>query len=90
MYLETSGYGVIRSVSSVADEVLSMSKLVLRVCLDSHCLLTLFFFNVTLAGLVSDAFHLTFGCGLLTFSLFAMATSRKKPDHAYSYGLEYF
>ncbi|XP_010486899.1 PREDICTED: metal tolerance protein C2 [Camelina sativa] len=37
-------------------------------------------------GLVSDAFHLTFGCGLLTFSLFAMATSRKKPDHAYSYG----
>lgn len=49
-----------------------------------------FFFNVTLAGLVSDAFHLTFGCGLLTFSLFAMATSRKKPDHAYSYGLEYF
>ncbi|XP_010498516.1 PREDICTED: metal tolerance protein C2-like [Camelina sativa] len=37
-------------------------------------------------GLVSDAFHLTFGCGLLTFSLFAIATSRKKPDHAYSYG----
>ncbi|KFK38575.1 hypothetical protein AALP_AA3G131200 [Arabis alpina] len=37
-------------------------------------------------GLVSDAFHLTFGCGLLTFSLFAMATSRKKPDPAYSYG----
>ncbi|GMH20103.1 hypothetical protein Nepgr_021944 [Nepenthes gracilis] len=37
-------------------------------------------------GLVSDAFHLTFGCGLLTFSLFAMATSRKKPDRIYTYG----
>ncbi|XP_021721650.1 metal tolerance protein C2-like [Chenopodium quinoa] len=37
-------------------------------------------------GLVSDAFHLTFGCGLLTFSLFAMAASRRKPDQAYTYG----
>ncbi|XP_030519543.1 metal tolerance protein C2 isoform X3 [Rhodamnia argentea] len=37
-------------------------------------------------GLVSDAFHLTFGCGLLTFSLFAMAASRKKPDRYYTYG----
>ncbi|ERN17070.1 hypothetical protein AMTR_s00044p00068470 [Amborella trichopoda] len=37
-------------------------------------------------GLVSDAFHLTFGCGLLTFSLFAMAASRKKPDEIYTYG----
>ncbi|KAL3533942.1 hypothetical protein ACH5RR_007463 [Cinchona calisaya] len=37
-------------------------------------------------GLVSDAFHLTFGCGLLTFSLFAMATSRRKPDRLYTYG----
>ncbi|PON44496.1 Cation efflux protein [Parasponia andersonii] len=37
-------------------------------------------------GLVSDAFHLTFGCGLLTFSLFAMATSRGKPDGIYTYG----
>ncbi|XP_074307017.1 metal tolerance protein C2 [Silene latifolia] len=37
-------------------------------------------------GLVSDAFHLTFGCGLLTFSLFAMAISRRKPDRVYSYG----
>uniref|UniRef100_A0A0E0K7D3 Cation efflux protein transmembrane domain-containing protein n=1 Tax=Oryza punctata TaxID=4537 RepID=A0A0E0K7D3_ORYPU len=37
-------------------------------------------------GLVSDAFHLTFGCGLLTFSLFAMAASRTKPDHLYTYG----
>lgn len=37
-------------------------------------------------GLVSDAFHLTFGCGLLTFSLFAMAASKRKPDRAYTYG----
>ncbi|KAJ1281768.1 hypothetical protein BS78_04G331100 [Paspalum vaginatum] len=37
-------------------------------------------------GLVSDAFHLTFGCGLLTFSLFAMAASRTKPDDLYTYG----
>ncbi|KAK9055444.1 hypothetical protein SSX86_026527 [Deinandra increscens subsp. villosa] len=38
------------------------------------------------AGLVSDAFHLTFGCGLLTFSLFAMAASRRKADRVYTYG----
>lgn len=37
-------------------------------------------------GLVSDAFHLTFGCGILTFSLFAMAASRQKPDSIYTYG----
>ncbi|XP_028777680.1 metal tolerance protein C2-like isoform X2 [Neltuma alba] len=37
-------------------------------------------------GLVSDAFHLTFGCGLLTFSLFVMAASRKKADGDYTYG----
>ncbi|RZC83272.1 hypothetical protein C5167_046061 [Papaver somniferum] len=37
-------------------------------------------------GLVSDAFHLTFGSGLLTFSLFAMASSRQKPDGVYTYG----
>lgn len=37
-------------------------------------------------GLVSDAFHLTFGCGLLTFSLFAMGSSRRKPDRLYTYG----
>lgn len=37
-------------------------------------------------GLVSDSFHLSFGCGLLTFSLFAMAASRKKPDGLYTYG----
>ncbi|KAG6596239.1 Metal tolerance protein C2, partial [Cucurbita argyrosperma subsp. sororia] len=35
-------------------------------------------------GLVSDAFHLTFGCGLLTFSLFSIAASRSKPDHVYT------
>ncbi|KAL3632421.1 Metal tolerance protein C2 [Castilleja foliolosa] len=37
-------------------------------------------------GLVSDAFHLTFGCGLLSFSLLAMATSRQKFDRTYTYG----
>ncbi|PNY11874.1 metal tolerance protein C2-like [Trifolium pratense] len=37
-------------------------------------------------GLVSDAVHLTFGCGLLTFSLFVMGASRKKPDGDYTYG----
>nr|XP_020182119.1 metal tolerance protein C2-like [Aegilops tauschii subsp. strangulata] len=37
-------------------------------------------------GLVFDTFHLTFGCGLLSFSLFAMATSRTKPDSTYTYG----
>ncbi|CAA6666642.1 unnamed protein product [Spirodela intermedia] len=36
--------------------------------------------------LVSDAFHLTFGCGLLTFSLFAMAASNRKADGSYTYG----
>ena len=46
------------------------------------CCVPLFFFP----GLVSDAFHLTFGCGLLTFSLFVMAASRKKPDREYTYG----
>ncbi|TYI98580.1 hypothetical protein E1A91_D01G224500v1 [Gossypium mustelinum] len=39
-------------------------------------------------GLVSDAFHLTFGCGLLTFSLFAMAASRRKSDSVYTYGYQ--
>ncbi|GMJ02296.1 metal transport protein 5 [Hibiscus trionum] len=39
-------------------------------------------------GLVSDAFHLTFGCGLLTFSLFAVAASRRKPDSVYTYGYQ--
>ncbi|PKU82061.1 Metal tolerance protein C2 [Dendrobium catenatum] len=37
-------------------------------------------------GLVSDSFHLTFGCGLLTFSLFAMTAAQKKPDGIYTYG----
>ncbi|KAL5707836.1 Metal tolerance protein C2 [Ranunculus cassubicifolius] len=38
--------------------------------------------------LVSDAFHLTFGCGLLTFSLFAMAASKRKEDGVYTYGYQ--
>ncbi|KAK8970506.1 Metal tolerance protein C2 [Platanthera guangdongensis] len=37
-------------------------------------------------GLVSDAFHLTFGCGILTFSLFAMTAAQKKSDVIYTYG----
>ncbi|KAK4759613.1 hypothetical protein SAY87_022744 [Trapa incisa] len=37
-------------------------------------------------GLVSDAFHLTFGCGLLTFSLFSMVASQEKPSRFYTYG----
>ncbi|KAL4584766.1 hypothetical protein LXL04_009376 [Taraxacum kok-saghyz] len=37
-------------------------------------------------GLVSDAFHLTFGYGVLTFSLFTMAASRRKADRVYTYG----
>ncbi|XP_024541974.1 metal tolerance protein C2 [Selaginella moellendorffii] len=37
-------------------------------------------------GLVSDAFHLTFGCGMLTFSLFAMVMAKRKADDDYTYG----
>jgi divalent metal cation (Fe/Co/Zn/Cd) transporter len=43
-------------------------------------------YNYAFSGLVSDAVHLTFGCGLLTFSLFVMGASRKKPDGDYTYG----
>uniref|UniRef100_A0A7I4BMV3 Cation efflux protein transmembrane domain-containing protein n=1 Tax=Physcomitrium patens TaxID=3218 RepID=A0A7I4BMV3_PHYPA len=39
-------------------------------------------------GLVSDAFHLSFGCGVLTFSLFAMTMSDRPPDKAYTFGHE--
>lgn len=37
-------------------------------------------------GLVSDAFHLTFGCGLLSFSLIAMLYTRQMHDDVYTYG----
>ncbi|BBN01138.1 hypothetical protein MPTK1_2g04970 [Marchantia polymorpha subsp. ruderalis] len=37
-------------------------------------------------GLVSDSFHLTFGCGVLTFSLVAMVLSKNSPDSIYTYG----
>lgn len=37
-------------------------------------------------GLVSDAFHLTFGCGLLSFSLIAMLYRKKAYDDTYTYG----
>lgn len=52
------------------------------VCADRHGLLG----NVNFAGLVSDAFHLSFGCGVLTFSLFAMTLADRPPDKAYTYG----
>lgn len=45
-------------------------------------------FFCVVSGLVSDAFHLTFGCGLLSFSLFAMAASRQKPDRVFTYGYD--
>ena len=37
-------------------------------------------------GLISDAFHLSFGCCVLTVSLYAIAHSRRSPDLVYSYG----
>ena len=37
-------------------------------------------------GLISDAFHLSFGCCVLTVSLYAIAHSRRSPDLLYSYG----
>ncbi|KAG0565149.1 hypothetical protein KC19_8G168500 [Ceratodon purpureus] len=37
-------------------------------------------------GLVSDAFHLSFGCGVLSFSLFAMTWADQPPDKVYTYG----
>lgn len=43
-------------------------------------------FQHFITGLISDAFHLTFGCGLLMFSLLAMSLSQGKPDGAYTYG----
>ncbi|GBG76878.1 hypothetical protein CBR_g23093 [Chara braunii] len=39
-------------------------------------------------GLVSDSFHLTFGCCILLLSLFAMAQSRQEPDVTFTYGYE--
>lgn len=37
-------------------------------------------------GLISDAFHLCFGCCVLTVSLYAIAHSRRGPDLLFSYG----
>lgn len=37
-------------------------------------------------GLISDAFHLSFGCCVLTVSLYAIAHSRSAPDLLFSYG----
>lgn len=85
-------FSVFDSVVSVIRAVRSgnraMKKLALMISLNlaystTELMIGLFTGRV---GLVSDAFHLTFGCGLLTFSLFAMAASRKKPDGVYTYG----
>jgi hypothetical protein len=38
------------------------------------------------AGLVSDSFHLTFGCGVLAFSLYAMMVAEQSPTDTYTYG----
>ncbi|CAN4096687.1 unnamed protein product [Withania somnifera] len=85
-------FRVISSVSSIFRGVMSGNKQMRR-------LFMLISLNVAYStaelcigllsgrvGLVSDAFHLTFGCGLLTFSLFAMAASRKEPNCVYTYG----
>jgi|AntAceMinimDraft_5_1070358.scaffolds.fasta_scaffold44263_2 hypothetical protein len=37
-------------------------------------------------GLISDAFHLCFGCCVLTVSLYAIVHSRAPPDLLFSYG----
>ncbi|KAG6486602.1 metal tolerance protein C2-like [Zingiber officinale] len=75
-------------VEGVSSGNRSMKRLALLISLNvtystSELLIGIFTGRV---GLISDAFHLTFGCGLLTFSLFAMAASRKKPDEIYTYG----
>ncbi|KAI3742350.1 hypothetical protein L1987_60030 [Smallanthus sonchifolius] len=65
-----------------------MKRLVMLISLNVACSTAELLIGLLLgqAGLVSDAFHLTFGCGLLTFSLFAMAASRRKLDRVYTYG----
>ncbi|XP_021894027.1 metal tolerance protein C2 isoform X2 [Carica papaya] len=88
-----------RGKFSVSDSVSWVFRVVRSGNRQTKRLLLLIFLNVAYStaelaiglftgrvGLVSDAFHLTFGCGLLTFSLFAMATSWKKADHIYTYG----
>ncbi|XP_012087779.2 metal tolerance protein C2 [Jatropha curcas] len=97
VYKETEGSGkntlsVLYSVISVFRAVRSgnrqMKRLLMMISLNvaySTAELAIGLFTGRV-GLVSDAFHLTFGCGLLTFSFFAMAASRKKADHIYTYG----
>ncbi|KAJ4806196.1 zinc transporter-like protein [Rhynchospora pubera] len=79
---------ILAAVRGVANGSRPMKRLALMISLNVaysmiELLLGLFTGRV---GLVSDAFHLTFGCGILTFSLFAMGISRKKPDETYTYG----
>ncbi|KAF8398519.1 hypothetical protein HHK36_017448 [Tetracentron sinense] len=78
-----SVFGVIRAGNR------PMKRLSMMISLNVACSMAELFIGILTGrvGLVSDAFHLTFGCGLLTFSLFAMAASRKKPDGVYTYGI---
>ncbi|KAI3514287.1 hypothetical protein L1887_12607 [Cichorium endivia] len=77
-----SFYNVIRSGNR------PMKRLVMLISLNVACSTAELIIGLLSgrAGLVSDAFHLTFGCGLLTFSLFTMAASRRKADRIYTYG----
>jgi hypothetical protein len=43
-------------------------------------------FWLILAALVSDAFHMGFGCCVLSVSLVATIYARRPPDDQYSYG----
>ncbi|XP_078161989.1 cation efflux family protein isoform X2 [Carex rostrata] len=79
---------MLAAVRGVANGSRPMKRLALMISLNVaysmiELLIGLFTGRV---GLVSDAFHLTFGCGILTFSLFAMGVSRRKPDETYTYG----
>ncbi|KAI3740117.1 hypothetical protein L2E82_30536 [Cichorium intybus] len=81
-----SFYNVIRSGNR------PMKRLVMLISLNVACSTTELLIGLLSGsadfslGFVSDAFHLTFGYGLLTFSLFTMAASRRKADRIYTYG----
>ncbi|KAI7732539.1 hypothetical protein M8C21_024145 [Ambrosia artemisiifolia] len=91
-FVKTESGSVLAFVFSLVNVIRSgnrqMKRLVMLISLNVACSTGELVIGLLLgqAGLVSDAFHLTFGCGLLTFSLFAMAASRRKPDRVYTYG----
>ncbi|KAL4583503.1 hypothetical protein LXL04_008077 [Taraxacum kok-saghyz] len=68
-----------------------MKKLFLLISLNVACSTAELFIGLLSgrAGLVSDAFHLAFGCPILTFSLFTMAASRRKADRVSTYGVTF-